>query len=138
MRSATPSRSPAWRARSTARWWTKPPAAWKGIAYVEKLEVALAAWRPDAECLVFGHIADGNLHIFVTPYEDGMHHDRCDELVYGCLDGFAGSISAEHGIGVEKKAWLGKTRSEEEIEMMGRLKTLLDPDGLLNPRNLLD
>jgi FAD/FMN-containing dehydrogenase len=107
-------------------------------AYVENLQAALASWRPDADCLVFGHIADGNLHIFVTPYEDGMHHDRCDEIVYGCLDGFAGSISAEHGIGVEKKAWLGKTRSAEEIEMMGRLKTLLDPDGLLNPRNLLD
>lgn len=106
-------------------------------AYVEKLEAALTTWRPDAECFVFGHIADGNLHIFVTPYEDGEHHDRCDEVVYGCLDGFSGSISAEHGIGVEKKAWLGKSRSEDEIRLMRGLKALLDPKNLLNSRSVL-
>ena len=107
-------------------------------AYVDKLEKALFAWRPDAEFLVFGHIADGNLHIFVTPHHEGIHHERCDEIVYSCLDGLNGSISAEHGIGTVKKAWLGNTRSEDEIRVMRDLKTLFDPMNLLNPGKVVD
>ena len=107
-------------------------------SYVEKLEVELKAWRPDAECNVFGHIADGNLHIFVKPFDNGAHHAASDKIVYGCLDGLGGSISAEHGIGIEKKHWLGETRSSAEIEMMRSLKTLLDPKNLLNPGKVVD
>ena len=102
-------------------------------AYVTKLEAELSAWRSDATCFVFGHIADGNLHIFVTPFEDGIHHDKSDEMVYGCLEGLSGSISAEHGIGLEKKRWLGDTRSGDEILMMQKIKKLLDPKNILNP-----
>ncbi len=107
-------------------------------SYVEKLEVGLKAWRPDAECNVFGHIADGNLHIFVKPFDDGAHHAACDKIVYGCLDGLGGSISAEHGIGIEKKHWLGESRSPAEIQMMRSLKTLLDPRNILNPGKVID
>jgi FAD/FMN-containing dehydrogenase len=101
--------------------------------YVDKLEAGLREWRPDATCNVFGHIADGNLHIFVKPYDDGIHHDASDRVVYGCLEGLGGSVSAEHGIGLEKKHWLGQTRSEAEISMMRNLKKMLDPKNLLNP-----
>jgi FAD/FMN-containing dehydrogenase len=107
-------------------------------AYVEKLEAELAAWRHDAACIVFGHIADGNLHIFVTPHEDGIHHETCDAMVYGCLDGLSGSISAEHGIGIEKKAWLRNSRSDDEIQLMSSLKKLLDPKNLLNPGKVIN
>jgi FAD/FMN-containing dehydrogenase len=106
--------------------------------YVERLESGLDAWRADATCNVFGHIADGNLHIFVKPYDDGAHHAAIDEVVYGCLDGLGGSVSAEHGIGIEKKRWLSQTRSEAEIDMMRSLKTLLDPKNLLNPGKVVD
>ena len=106
--------------------------------YVDKLEKAFAAWRDDAAFVVFGHIADGNLHIFAMPFADGQHHQQCDEIVYGCLEGLNGSISAEHGIGIEKKAWLGNTRSEVEIELMKRLKKLFDPTALLNPGKVFD
>ena len=71
--------------------------------YVERLEAKFAEWRSDAESMVFGHIADGNLHIFVRPFDDGANHETCDAIVYGCLEGLSGSISAEHGIGLEKK-----------------------------------
>lgn len=106
--------------------------------YAEKLETALADWHPEANCNVFGHIADGNLHIFVRPYDDGAHHEAVDEVVYGCLDGLGGSVSAEHGIGIEKKRWLGQTRSAAEIDMMRSLKALLDPKNLLNPGKVVD
>ena len=107
-------------------------------SYAEKLEVGLKAWRPDAECNVFGHIADGNLHIFVKPFDDGIHHAASDKIVYGCLEGLGGSISAEHGIGIEKKQWLGATRSPAEIQMMRSLKNLLDPKNILNPGKVVD
>jgi FAD/FMN-containing dehydrogenase len=107
-------------------------------AYVDRLEQAFSEWRSDAECLVFGHIADGNLHLFVTPFDEGIHHERCNEIVYGCLEGLNGSISAEHGIGLNKKAWLGSTRSEDEIQIMRGLKKLLDPTNLLNRGKVID
>jgi len=107
-------------------------------AFVKKLEAELSAWRLDADGLVFGHIADGNLHIFVRPFEEGVHHDRCDAIVYGCLDGLSGSISAEHGIGMEKRKWLGNSRTDEEVRLMVNLKNLLDPKNILNPGKVLD
>jgi FAD/FMN-containing dehydrogenase len=106
--------------------------------YVDRLEAAMASWRSDAEFVVFGHIADGNLHIFTTPFDGGRHHAQSDEIIYGCLDGLNGSISAEHGIGVDKKAWLANTRNAEEIELMRGLKKLLDPQNLLNSGKVID
>jgi len=106
--------------------------------YVQRLNVALADWRDDAEGYVFGHIADGNLHIFVKPHEEGAHKEQSDGVVYSCLDGLDGSVSAEHGIGVEKKAWLGHSRSDDELHVMRSLKKLMDPDNLLNPGKVLN
>lgn len=106
--------------------------------YVDRLEAAFSAWSDEATHVVFGHIADGNLHIFAGPFDDGAHHQRFDEIVYGCLEGLNGSVSAEHGIGIEKKAWLGATRSESELELMRSFKKLLDPRGILNPGKMFD
>ena len=75
--------------------------------YVARLEAAIAAWRPDAACLVFGHIADGNLHIFTTPYDDGANQERCDEIIYGCLDGLDGSISEHCAADVQARLFDG-------------------------------
>lgn len=106
--------------------------------YVARLQERLCAWRDDATFEVFGHIADGNLHIFVKPYADGEHHAASDEIVYGCLDGLDGSISAEHGIGIDKKSWLHLSRDEDELDLMRGLKRLLDPGNLLNPGKIVD
>ena len=106
--------------------------------YVARLEEQLLAWRADAECEVFGHIADGNLHIFVKPHDDGAHHETSDGIVYGCLEGLEGSISAEHGIGIDKRPWLGLSRSGDELDLMRALKQLLDPKNLLNPGKVIN
>ena len=106
--------------------------------YVARLEAAFAAWRADAEFVVFGHIADGNLHIFAWPFDGGIHHDACDKIVYSCLRGLNGSISAEHGIGIGKKAWLSDSRDDDEIKLMKRLKRMMDPKNLLNPGKVID
>ena len=106
--------------------------------YVARLGERLQAWREDARCEVFGHIADGNLHIFVKPYADGAHHETSDGIVYGCLAGLDGSISAEHGIGIDKRPWLGLSRSADELKLMRELKRLLDPQNLLNPGKVIN
>jgi FAD/FMN-containing dehydrogenase len=64
---------------------------------------------------------------------DGALREDCDEDVYSALNQFNGTISAEHGIGFEKRSWLLRTRSTEEIALMRSLKSALDPRGILNP-----
>jgi FAD/FMN-containing dehydrogenase len=105
--------------------------------YVERLTTRLGQEWPGSRGYVFGHIADGNLHIFTGPHDAGEHHDRSDAIVYGCLEGLDGSVSAEHGIGLEKRAWLERTRGPEELAMMRSLKATLDPRNLLNPGKVL-
>jgi FAD/FMN-containing dehydrogenase len=46
-------------------------------------------------------------------------------------------VSAEHGIGIEKRAWLPLSRSADEIALMRRLKQALDPRSILNPGRVI-
>lgn len=93
---------------------------------------------PRGFCQVMGHIGDGNLHLFVHPgVNDPSLHTQSDEEVYGALKAYGGSISAEHGIGTEKRRWLSVSRSDDEIALMRTLKRSLDPKNLLNPGKLL-
>lgn len=101
--------------------------------YVQLVESNLRRRWPESICYTMGHIADGNLHFFVKPGRKDARKEDCDEDVYGALESFGGTISAEHGIGYEKRAWLLRTRSAEEIAMMRSLKKALDPKGILNP-----
>ncbi len=87
------------------------------------------------EVLVFGHLADGNLHVEVLgPVPDDEH---ADEVVLRCVADHGGSISAEHGVGRAKAAYLGLTRSAAEIAAMRAVKAAFDPRGLFNPGVLL-
>jgi FAD/FMN-containing dehydrogenase len=96
----------------------------------------VSAFDPEAEFIVFGHAADGNLHVNVigANLED---HRGFDAAVLGAVSRFGGSISAEHGIGVAKREWLHLSRSADEIAVMRAIKRALDPDGVLNPNVLL-
>jgi FAD/FMN-containing dehydrogenase len=61
-----------------------------------------------------------------------------ESAIYQPLQAFGGSVSAEHGIGLEKKFWLCLSRSDAEIRLMQALKQALDPGGLLNPGKVFD
>lgn len=99
---------------------------------------------PDYEVLWYGHIGDGNLHMNVLRPEDmsieAFHEqsDRLSDVVYGVVSQFDGSISAEHGVGVLKKAWLHQSRSEAERALFRSIKSVFDPSGILNPGKLFD
>ena len=93
----------------------------------------------DTMMAVFGHIGDSNLHLLVAPrpWSDEARH-RAEETVYAPLKALGGSVSAEHGIGLDKREWLPLSRSPEELALMRQLKSALDPLGLLNPGKVLD
>ena len=88
---------------------------------------------------IFGHLGDGNLHVIVqVPAQDyAAARPKIEALVYEPLAACGGSVSAEHGIGLEKKRWLRLCRSEAEIALMRTLKAALDPRGILNPGKIL-
>ncbi|MDE2563640.1 MAG: FAD-binding oxidoreductase [Sphingomonadales bacterium] len=114
-----------------------PIAAMHG--YVEDLKSAFAQeWNGEGRMIVFGHLGDGNLHVLLAPrpWSDAARH-RAEELVYRPLEALRGSISAEHGIGLEKRDWLEVSRTPEEIALMRSVKAALDPLGLLNPGKVL-
>ena len=106
--------------------------------YVDQLEVELKLLWPNSLLHVFGHMADGNLHLFVQPGIEGDFHVDCDQAVYSLLKTFNGSISAEHGIGHEKKSWLQQSRNQSELNLMRALKLTLDPSNILNPGRVFD
>lgn len=104
--------------------------------YVSELEEDMTRRWPGAAMVVFGHIGDGNLHIFATTGDAADHH-AVDAMVYRGLERIGGSISAEHGIGIEKRDHLKVSRSPEEIALMVGLKRALDPRCTLNPGKVL-
>jgi FAD/FMN-containing dehydrogenase len=108
-------------------------------AYVEGLRQALAPQcGEEAMMAVYGHIGDNNLHLLVAPrpWSPEARH-RAEEMVYRPLTALGGSVSAEHGIGLDKREWLPLSRSPEELALMRQLKATLDPHNLLNPGKVL-
>lgn len=87
---------------------------------------------------VYGHMADGNIHLIVSKTEGSIElKEKVNQVIYSPLPGYGGSISAEHGIGLHKKNYLSYSRSSEEIALMKILKTTLDPSNLLNPGKVI-
>ncbi|HSQ68921.1 MAG TPA: FAD-binding oxidoreductase, partial [Steroidobacteraceae bacterium] len=108
-------------------------------SYVEQVREALLDRWPDGKLWVFGHMGDGNLHVLVSAGgEDQSTRHAVEGMVYGPLQAIGGSVSAEHGIGLEKKAHLHLSRNAQELELMQLLKRSLDPKGILNPGKLFD
>lgn len=103
--------------------------------YVSGIEQALAEQLPGSRLVVFGHLGDSNIHVVVGKTED---KEAVEQIVYGGLKDIVGSISAEHGIGLEKRGFLHCSRSDAEIALMRTLKAALDPKNLLNPGKVLE
>jgi FAD/FMN-containing dehydrogenase len=105
-------------------------------AFLEAVGTTVEASCPGARTWLFGHAADGNVHVNVTgcaPAGD----DAVTAAVLELVAEQGGSISAEHGIGTVKRAYLHLVRTPAEIATFRRLKSALDPQAILNPHVLL-
>jgi FAD/FMN-containing dehydrogenase len=88
-----------------------------------------------ARVILFGHLGDGNVHVNVLGVDPD--DERADEAVLDLAIECGGTISAEHGVGVAKAAYLERARGPVEVAAMRAIKRALDPQNLLNPGAVL-
>jgi FAD/FMN-containing dehydrogenase len=89
----------------------------------------------------FFHAGDGNMH--PTPYfdfdESSPEYARviglCEDIMRACVE-LGGTITGEHGLGLEKREYLGWVYGADDIEAMRRVKAVFDPHGVLNPEKM--
>lgn len=103
--------------------------------FAEEVPARVAEVAPGARTWIFGHLGDGNLHVNVSDVDPDDH--AVDDAVLALVLAHRGSISAEHGVGTAKRAWLARQRGDAAVAAMAATKAALDPDGILNPHVLL-
>ncbi len=112
-------------------------------AFLEITESRLLAALPGVRFVTFGHLGDGNLHYNlaapagVAPEAFLAHTGAANRIVHDLVAAHGGSISAEHGIGQQKRDELVRYRSAVELDLMRAVKRALDPAALLNPGKVL-
>jgi FAD/FMN-containing dehydrogenase len=106
------------------------------VRFLDRLGPLVQEAAPGARLLYFGHLGDGNLHVNVLG--PGAEDEAFDAAVLAWVAECGGTISAEHGVGLHKAAYLSLVRSPAEIEAMWAIKRALDPHLLLNPGAILE
>ena len=98
---------------------------------------------PNCRLVTFGHLGDGNLHYNVSPPTgqngDALleHQADINRIVHDSVERFGGSISAEHGLGAQKRDEIRRYKSDLEMRLMQQIKTALDPFNLMNPGKVI-
>lgn len=81
---------------------------------------------------------DGNLHLNITsPSKDPALLAAIEPYVYEWTSNVRGSVSAEHGLGLKKRNYIYYSKPPEAVALMGNIKAMLDPRGILNPYKTL-
>lgn len=101
---------------------------------VEGLRDTEDSSKPVVDAIGYGHLGDGNLHLNVAVREySKVVENVLEPFVYEWISSKNGSISAEHGLGFQKKNYIGYSKSDTEIAMIKQIKNHYDPSGILNP-----
>lgn len=112
--------------------------------FVEQTNAQLQQAFPGVRHIVFGHLGDGNLHYNVAAPAGSdetaflTQQSQVYQLVHDSVHAFAGSISAEHGVGQLKRDLLPLYKSEIELALMRKIKRALDPHVLMNPGKVIN
>jgi FAD/FMN-containing dehydrogenase len=113
-------------------------------AFVDEGRALVERLAPGARLVAYGHLGDGNLHFNLSPPagDDGSAllaaGDAIRRAVHDLVARFHGSISAEHGIGQLKTGELARYEDPVALELMRRIKRVLDPQGIMNPGKVLE
>jgi glycolate oxidase len=109
------------------------PALLKGVRSV--------AERQQVRIISFGHAGDGNVHINVL--KDALPDERWNELVPAVTDAIyrmslslGGQLTGEHGIGATRRKYLPLALDPAQIELMRQIRSIFDPNGILNPAKI--
>lgn len=108
-------------------------------AYVARIEAGLKALDASYAPYVYGHLADGNLHISINcdgpvPHE---RHQAIEDVLYDGLREAGGSFSAEHGVGLEKREAYERHADPVKRDLARAIKGLIDPNNILNPGKII-
>ena len=98
-------------------------------------------WHPGLRAGILLHAGDGNLHPHILFDADDETQRQAafevsQEILRACLR-LGGTISGEHGIGLEKISMMSEVYAPADLQTMGRLRRAFDPGGLLNPGKML-
>lgn len=102
--------------------------------FVTQAKVRVREIDTSAEIMIYGHLGDGNLHYLVRTET----REAVSAAVNRLAAEMGGSITAEHGVGIDKAPYLPLVRSPAELELMRTLAKTLDPVGILNPGRIFD
>ena len=111
--------------------------------FITETEDKLNQLWPNMQTIIFGHVGDGNLHYNLASLSPDLSSEletrrqSINQLVHNQVYAYAGSFSAEHGIGQAKRAELPLRKSPVELELMREIKKALDPKNLMNPGKVL-
>ncbi|MEP1111521.1 MAG: FAD-binding oxidoreductase [Nitratireductor sp.] len=111
--------------------------------FIDEAGRAVRAIEPGARFVTFGHMGDGNLHYNVSQPEGASdvafkaRYREVNDRVHDVVRAFGGSISAEHGIGQMKRDELVATAPPVATDLMRRVRSALDPAGIMNPGKLV-
>jgi D-lactate dehydrogenase (cytochrome) len=112
-------------------------------AFIERASRAVEAAMDGVRVVPFGHLGDGNIHFNLSQPVDADKNvfvgrwEEMNRIVHDIVVEMQGSISAEHGIGRLKKGELAHYKSSVELDLMRVIKQALDPQGIMNPGNIL-
>lgn len=111
--------------------------------FIMRAGEACEAYMPGSRPLAFGHLGDGNIHYNLHRPKDmdsdefQSHWSAVQNIVHDIVTDLGGSISAEHGIGIQKKDELSRRADPVKLALMRKVKSALDPDNIMNPRVML-
>lgn len=103
--------------------------------FLKEIERRCQEINPACSPYVFGHSADGNLHLNILNSEPAVK--KIEKEVLEFVVSLEGSISAEHGIGRAKAPYLHLQRNKAEIELFTEIKKAFDPKTILNPNVII-
>ncbi len=106
--------------------------------FLDRIHARLPTLDAGADTLTVAHLGDGNIHFTVFPTRDSADlHDAVVSAIEDVVQDLGGSFSAEHGVGLSKRASMARRKDPVAVAVMRSIKSALDPENRMNPGKIL-